>query len=84
MNRQRAKEHWRAAALVTLLSIILGFILNSLTMVENLQYKAVNTLFNLRGKVTPPDTSIVLVTIDDQTLASLPAKLPYPRSYYVT
>ncbi len=84
MNRQRAKEHWRVAVLVTLLAIVLGYIVSTLTMVENLQSKAINTLFNLRGKVTPPDTSIVVVAIDDQSLASLPAKLPYPRSYYVT
>jgi len=84
VNQQRAKEHWRVAILVTILAIVLGFILGSLVMVENLQYKAVNTLFNLRGKVMPPDTSIVIVAIDDQSLASLPAKLPYPRAYYVT
>jgi adenylate cyclase len=83
MNRQRAKEHWRVVALVTFSSIILAYVLSSLVMIENLQYKAVNTLFNLRGPVTPPDTSIVIVALDDQSLASLPGKMPYPRSYYV-
>ncbi len=84
MNRQRVKEHWRIVGLVAFFSVLLAYVLSELVMVENLQLKGVNTLFNLRGPVTPPDTSIVIVALDDQSLASLPAKLPYPRSYYET
>jgi len=84
MNRQQARAHWRIVGLVAFLSVFLSFVLSELVMVENLQLKGINTLFNLRGPINPPDTSIVIVALDDQSLASLPAKLPYPRSYYET
>ena len=84
MNKQRAREQWRVMVAITAIACVFAFVLDSLVVVENLQLKAVNTLFNLRGPVTPQDTSIVIVAIDDQSMASLPAKLPYPRGYYVT
>lgn len=83
MNKRAARERWRVIILITISVVIFSYMAGELTMVENLQLKAVNTLFNLRGPVAPADTSIVIVAIDDQSLASLPAKLPYPRHYYV-
>ena len=82
MNRQQVKAHWRIVGLIAFFSVLLSLVLSKLVLVENLQLKGINTLFNLRGPVNPPDTSIVIVALDDQSLASLPAKQPYPRSYY--
>jgi len=47
-----------------------------------MQLKTVNSFFKERGPIQPPDTSIVIVAIDDHTLNSVPAKWPFPGSYY--
>ncbi len=82
MDKKRSRERFRVIILIAALSLFLAFILDSMVLIESIQLKTVNTLFNLRGPATPQDTTIVIIAIDDQTLRSLPGKLPYPRSYY--
>ncbi len=82
LDKKRTRERYRAIIVVAFLSVLTALVLQSMVLIDTFQLKTVNTLFSLRGAVTPRDTSIVIVAIDDQTLRSLPGKLPYPRSYY--
>lgn len=67
---------------VVCLSILLARLTASFPLFEVLQLKTVNSFFKARGPSQPPDTSIVIVTVDEQTFKSLPAPWPYPGSYY--
>ena len=67
---------------IIFVSILLAYIISTLPVVDNLQHKSIDSLFNLRGPMSPPDTSIVIVAIDDMTMESMPIKYPYPTSFY--
>ena len=67
---------------VVCLSILLARLTASFPLFEALHLKTVNSFFKARGPIQPPDTSIVIVTVDEQTFKSLPASWPYPGSYY--
>ena len=69
-------------ALITIFSILSTYILSNIDIFHILHLKTVNTLFSLRGPISPPDSSIVIVAIDDQAFASLPNKYPFPTFYY--
>jgi len=77
-----SKSKTTVATGIVFLCVLVAYLLSTLTVVQVLQYKSVNTLFRLRGPVSPADTSIVIVAIDDQSIASLPGKIPYPTSFY--
>ena len=68
--------------LIAFTAVFSAYILSSLNVIKTLQLKTVDTLFSLRGPISPPDTSIVIVAIDDQAFKSLPGKWPYPNFYY--
>ena len=68
--------------LITFTAVFSAYLLSSLNVIKTLQLKTVDTLFSLRGPISPPDTSIVIVAIDDQAFKSLPGKWPYPNFYY--
>ena len=69
-------------AIITAFSVISAYLLLNIGVFQLLHLKTINTLFNLRGPISPVDSSIVIVAIDDQSYASLPNKYPYPRFYY--
>jgi adenylate cyclase len=69
-------------SVITLCSLIIAYIISTIPVIGDLQYKSMNTLFNFRGPITPADTSIIIIAIDDQSLTSLPSKYPYPTSFY--
>lgn len=67
---------------ITVLALLLALLLSNLQTFENLDLKAYDTAFRFRGAQQIEESDIVLVTIDDQTFASLPARWPYPRTYF--
>ncbi len=68
--------------LITFIAVISAYLFSSLDVIKILQLKTVDTLFSIRGPISPQDTSIVIVAIDDQAFKSLPGKWPYPNFYY--
>jgi adenylate cyclase len=68
--------------LITFFSISLSYLFSRLGPVKKIQLKSINSLFRIRGPVAPRNSSIVIVAIDDEALASLPGKWPYPAFYY--
>jgi adenylate cyclase len=70
------------ATIITVLCVIVAFILSAVGIIETLHLSSINMMFSLRGPSAVPDTSIVIVTVDDLSMASLPSKWPYPTSYY--
>lgn len=68
--------------IITLLSVIIAYFLFGIGVFQLLHLKTVNTLFSIRGPLSPADSSIVIVAIDDQSFASLPNKYPFPTFYY--
>jgi adenylate cyclase len=77
-----AKSKPALATLITLLSVLAAYLLSLLGVIDALQLKATDALFAIRGPAVPADTSIVIVAIDDQCMASMPSKWPYPENYY--
>jgi len=77
-----AKSKSAFATLITILSVFAAYLLSMLGVLEDIQFKVTDAFFRVRGPVAPADTSIVIIAIDDQSLASLPSKWPYPASYY--
>jgi adenylate cyclase len=67
---------------ITFAALVFAWLLSNLQTFENLDLKAYDTAFRFRGALDVSDSDIVIVAIDDQTFASLPARWPYPRSYY--
>ena len=69
-------------AIITAFSVISAYLLFNIGVFQLLHLKTINTHISLRGPITPSDSSIVIVAIDDQSYASLPNKYPHPRFYY--
>lgn len=67
---------------VSLAAILLASFFSHLSFLQNLELKILDLHFRVRGPVSEMDSSLVLVTIDDQTFNTLPQRWPYPRSYY--
>ncbi|MBN1560002.1 adenylate/guanylate cyclase domain-containing protein [candidate division KSB1 bacterium] len=70
------------AVLIIIGSVFLARFFTVFPAVESLQLKTIDSFFKLRGPVQPPDTSIVIVGIDDNSLNGLAEKWPFPGSYY--
>ncbi|MBN1540938.1 adenylate/guanylate cyclase domain-containing protein [candidate division KSB1 bacterium] len=70
------------AVLITFAAFVLAMLVSSFTLVQNMHLKIVDTFFSLRGPLVPSDSSIVVITIDDEALKSLPSKYPFPTLYY--
>ncbi len=81
-NSKPRKTKLLVVFIVIFSSIFLAENLSVFPVFESLHLKTVNSFFKQRGPIQPPDTSIVIVAIDDQSLNSLPAKWPFPGSYY--
>lgn len=62
--------------------LLLAILLSQLDLFQNLHLRTVNLLFALGGRQAQPDTSIVIVAVDDESMKSLPTKWPYPRRYF--
>ncbi len=63
-------------------SVLAGLILSGLLLFETLELKSIDARFGLRGQFDSVDSSLVVVAIDDEAFLSLPAKWPFPRTYY--
>ncbi|RKX94648.1 MAG: adenylate/guanylate cyclase domain-containing protein [Spirochaetes bacterium] len=74
-----------------ILMLVIGFfsalvmvVLSNLTFFENLEHKLTDFRFALRGPNYEgiKKSNIVIVAIDDQSIASIPYKYPWPRTYH--
>ncbi|MBN2355592.1 CHASE2 domain-containing protein [candidate division KSB1 bacterium] len=81
-KKQLTKNRYLTIIVLSLTAVIMALIVSSFGLFKNLQLKTVNTFFYFRGPSVPSDTNIVIIALDDQTIKSMPAKMPYPRSYY--
>jgi len=65
-------------------SALVMVVLSNLTFFENLEHKLTDFRFALRGPNYEgiKKSSIVIVAIDDQSIASIPYKYPWPRTYH--
>ena len=85
MNKKTEKRLPKKTILSLLLALLAFFIALILSVTEAfwlLELKTYDLRFSLRGARPDPDSNIVIVAIDDQTFASIPARFPYPRSLY--
>ncbi len=83
-SQKPPKRRFLSLLILSAIAVIFAVVLASVSVFRSLQLKTINSLFELRGTLTPVDTTIVIIAIDDQSIKSLPAKMPYPRSYYAT
>jgi adenylate cyclase len=72
-----------AAILVAVAAISAGIALlfYATGVMHTTELSSVDTRFEIRGDEAPRD-DIVLVLIDDKTLAQIPVRFPYPRSFH--
>jgi adenylate cyclase len=81
-NKRRSIKKWLIRSAIGLGCFALALILGFTTAFENLDLRAYNMLFVLRGSQDMSNSGIAVVAIDDKAFASLPAKWPYPREYF--
>ncbi len=81
MFRKLGKKLWVVGA-VTIIAGILTFALSNFKSVHNLELKSLDWRFRMRGADALTDSSIVIVSVDDQTFSSIQTKWPYPRAYF--
>lgn len=82
MLKAFSKSQSLIIAAISIGAMMVALVAALLPVVNWLQLKSVDAMFALRGPVAPKDTSIVVVAIDDQALASLPSKWPFPTFFY--
>lgn len=80
--RNRLSNKWIVGSAISLLAGIVALFFSFTTTFENLERKAYDLRFVLRGQEAVDNLPIAIVAIDEKALASLPRKLPYPRDYY--
>jgi len=80
--RGKLTNKWILGSLISLIAGAAALILSVTSTFENLELKSYDLRFVWRGVEDVKDTGIVIVAIDEPTIASMPRKLPYPRSYY--
>ncbi len=80
--RNRLSNKWILGSGISLLVSITALFLSFTSTFENLERKAYDIRFVLRGQNEVSKAPIAIVAIDEKSLASLPRKLPYPRDYY--
>jgi adenylate cyclase len=80
--RSKLTNKWILGSAISFLAGAAALFLNFTSTFENLERKAFDVRFALRGHDDVADTRIAVVAIDEKALASLPQKLPYPREYY--
>ena len=68
--------------LLTLIVCLLVWTAHQIGFLENFELKSFDSRLKLRGPLPLVDSSLVIVTLDDQTFSSLPIQWPYPRSIY--
>ncbi|OPZ69856.1 MAG: Adenylate cyclase 1 [bacterium ADurb.Bin478] len=79
---QRTSSKLMIALRFALAGAGLAWLISLFGFFHNLNLRAVNELFSLRGGQAQADTSIVIIAVDDESMKSLPTKWPYPRSYF--
>jgi len=67
---------------VTIAAFILAYVVSFIPVLRSLELKTIDWRFSWRGIESVDDSPIVIVTIDDQSMESLPDRWPWPRSYY--
>ncbi len=74
---------------ITLLAVWLGSFLTNIKAVESLELKTLDQRFEFRysyvqneRKLTPEESPIIIVSINDQSAESVVDRWPWPRSYY--
>ncbi len=80
MPRSRSSSIW-PATLVAGLAFGLVLILSNTSFFSLLELKGLDLLFTLRGALPPPQ-SIVLVAIDESSMAEIKRQWPWPRSLH--
>lgn len=78
----RLTNKWILGSVISLLAGLMALLLSFTSAFENLELKTYDVRFTLRGIEDVSNTDIIIVALDEQTIASLPQKLPYPRTYY--
>lgn len=81
--RERLKKLWRGkwafGSVIVFFSLVFGLVLG--IAYEELEWKSYDLRFRIRGPQSTKQDDIVIVDIDEQTFASLPA-WPFPRSFF--
>ena len=81
-TKSRSINRWLVRAAISLAAFALALVLGFTTPFQNLELRAYNMRFAMRGAQDMSKSGIAIVAIDDKAFASLPAKWPYPRAFY--
>ncbi len=73
---------WKWGIIVSLLLTILVMFFSRTGLLYDLELFTYDYRFQLRGPVSVDHSDAVVVIVDDESLATLPHKFPFPRSYH--
>jgi adenylate cyclase len=78
----RLTNKWVLGCAISLVAALAALLLGLTSTFKNLELKSYDVRFAFRGAEDAPKSDIAIVALDEQAIASIPQKLPYPRSYY--
>jgi len=82
MKISKAELRPSVVATLAVAAVLFALILSYTSTFETLELKLIDWRFSLRGPLPGQDTSIVIITIDDQSDESTTHPWPWPRYYY--
>ncbi|MGH7451651.1 MAG: CHASE2 domain-containing protein, partial [bacterium] len=78
----RLTNKWVLGCAISFVAALVTLLLGLTSTFQNLELKSYDVRFAFRGAEDASKSDIVIVALDEQAIASIPQKLPYPRSYY--
>ena len=81
MRRRRPVPRTALTIAVGLLAAGIALVVGATGLLDDLELQTVDKRFDIRG-TQPPPKGVVVVGIDDQSLADIGLRTPYPRSLH--
>ncbi len=78
----RLTNKWVLGSFISLIVALITLLLGLTSTFQNLEFKSYDARFAFRGAEDASKSDIIVVALDEQAIAGIPQKLPYPRSYY--
>jgi class 3 adenylate cyclase/CHASE2 domain-containing sensor protein len=78
------KNTWFIALLIAPVVLLLAYGISTVKVFQNIELKLIDAKFAARGadEKLKKSSDVVIITLTDQALASVPERFPWPRSYY--
>lgn len=81
-GNKRVRVNWWLGSAFTLVLAALIYLSGRTGLLYTLELKTYDARFFVRGSLPMEKSDIVIVTVDDETFATMPTRWPFPRRYF--